>query len=297
LDLPNINALDQFHTKEFGHSLLQKDICLGTPHAPCWLRDLLSPSAKTRLVNTDPIGPAALEIAQGNRVVNHMEVFLCAQLVESFVACGIPARNIGVITFYRSQLSLLRQSLRRHTPDLEMHTTDKFQGRDKEIIILSCVRSNAENNVGELLRDWRRVNVAFTRAQTKLLVVGSRSTLRDGNDLLYKYVRLVESKGWVYNLPNSALENHVFPSFIPHSQLMSPGAPSSKKSKTAETSPAHTKKSPASRSSREPLSPLGSRQQDKGLRKPAKTGAKLFNGTNVVGNRPILQDIVNDLTG
>ncbi|OGE48202.1 hypothetical protein PENARI_c031G03285 [Penicillium arizonense] len=297
LDLPNINALDQFHAKDFGHSPSQKDICLGTPHASCWLRDVLSPSAKTRLVNTDPIGPAALEIAQGNRVVNHMEVFLCAQLVESFIACGIPARNIGVITFYRSQLSLLRQSLRRHIPDLEMHTTDKFQGRDKEVIILSCVRSNTENNVGELLRDWRRVNVAFTRAQTKLLVVGSRSTLRDGNDLLCKYVRLVESKGWVYNLPSAALDKHVFPSYATHSQFMSPGAPGSTKSQKAKTSPTHAKKTPASRSPREPLSPLGSRQQGKGLRKPAKTGAKLFNGTDVVGNRPILQDIVNDLTG
>ncbi|KAJ5505763.1 Dna2/Cas4 domain of unknown function DUF83 [Penicillium expansum] len=297
LDIPNINALEKFHVEDMSHapSQSQQEICPGTPDSPCWLRDLLAPSAKTRLVNTDPIGPAALEIAQGNRVVNHMEVFLCSQLVESFIACGIPARNIGVITFYRSQLSLLRQSLRRYTPDLEMHTTDKFQGRDKEVIILSCVRSNAENNVGELLRDWRRVNVAFTRAQTKLLVVGSRSTLRDGNELLCKYVRLVESKGWVYNLPSGAIENHFFPSCTTQSQLMSPGAaltPGSAKGKGMGKN-----KSPASRSIREPLSPLGSRQPGPGLRKPSKTGAKLFNGTNVVGNRPILRDIVNDLTG
>ncbi|CAI7624706.1 unnamed protein product [Penicillium crustosum] len=297
LDIPNINALEKFHVEDLSHapSQSQGEICPGTPSSPCWLRDLLTPSAKTRLVNTDPIGPAALEIAQGNRVVNHMEVFLCSQLVESFIASGIPARNIGVITFYRSQLSLLRQSLRRHTPDLEMHTTDKFQGRDKEVIILSCVRSNAENNVGELLRDWRRVNVAFTRAQTKLLVVGSRSTLRDGNELLCKYVRLMESKGWVYNLPSGAIDKHFFPSCTTQSQLMSPGAaltPGSAKGKDKGKN-----KSPSSRSTREPLSPLGSRQPASGLRRPSKTGAKLFNGTNVVGNRPILRDIVNDLTG
>ncbi|KAJ5942325.1 hypothetical protein N7516_002493 [Penicillium verrucosum] len=297
LDIPNINALEKFHVEDLSHAPSQsrREICPGTPSTPCWLRDLLTPSAKTRLVNTDPIGPAALEIAQGNRVVNHMEVFLCSQLVESFIASGIPARNIGVITFYRSQLSLLRQSLRRYTPDLEMHTTDKFQGRDKEVIILSCVRSNAENNVGELLRDWRRVNVAFTRAQTKLLVVGSRSTLRDGNELLCKYVRLMESKGWVYNLPSGAMDKHFFPSCTTQSQLMSPGAvltPGSAKGKGKSKN-----KSPSSRSTREPLSPLGSRQPPSGLRRPSKTGAKLFNGTNVVGNRPILRDIVNDVTG
>jgi DNA replication ATP-dependent helicase Dna2 len=302
LDIPNMNSLKQYHAEEKGYPLTQRETCPGSPDSPCWLRDLLEPSAKTRLVNTDPIGPVALEIAQGNRVVNHMEVFLCSQLVESFIACGIPARNIGVITFYRSQLSLLRQSLRRYTPDLEMHTTDKFQGRDKEVVILSCVRSNAENNVGELLRDWRRVNVAFTRAQTKLLVVGSRSTLRDGNDLLRKYIRLVEGKDWVYNLPSGAVDKHVFPSWPIQSQFMSPGTarpPGSAhgKVKTKNTSPSAKKKSPCSKSSRDPLSPLGSRQRDPGLRMPSKTGAKLFNGTTVLGNRPILQDIVNDLTG
>ncbi|KAJ5448994.1 hypothetical protein N7445_003815 [Penicillium cf. griseofulvum] len=297
LVIPNINALKKFHVEDLSHapSQSQREICPGTSSTPCWLQDLLLPSAKTRLVNTDPIGPAALEIAQGNRVVNHMEVFLCSQLVESFVACGIPARSIGVITFYRSQLSLLRQSLRRYTPDLEMHTTDKFQGRDKEVIILSCVRSNAENNVGELLRDWRRVNVAFTRAQTKLLVVGSRSTLRDGNELLCKYVRLVESKGWVYNLPSGAIDKHFFPSCTTQSQLMSPRAPSTPGSAKGKGNGKN--KAASSCSSRKPLSPLGSRQAAPVLRKPSKTGAKLFNGTNVVGNRPILRDIVNDLTG
>ncbi|KAJ5781482.1 uncharacterized protein N7518_009965 [Penicillium psychrosexuale] len=297
LDIPDINALEKFHVEDLSHALSQstRAICPGVPSSPCWLRDLLTPSAKTRLVNIDPIGPAALEIAQGNRVVNHMEVFLCSQLVESFIACGIPARDIGVITFYRSQLSLIRQSLRRYGPDLEMHTTDKFQGRDKAVIVLSCVRSNAENNVGELLRDWRRVNVAFTRAQTKLLVVGSRSTLRDGNELLCKYVRLMESKDWVYNLPSGAIDKHFFPSCTTQSQLMSPGAALTPRSTKGKGNGKN--KLPPSRSSREPLSPLGSRQAAPGLQKPAKTGAKLFNGTKVVGNRPILRDIVNDLTG
>ncbi|KAJ5665956.1 uncharacterized protein N7477_008404 [Penicillium maclennaniae] len=195
LDVPNINALKQFHADGFHSSQHPHDICPGPSQGHCWLKDLIEPSAKTLLVNTDTLGAAALENAQGQRVVNHMETILCSQLVEAFIASGIPARNIGVITFYRSQLALLRQKLRKYTPDLEMHTTDKFQGRDKEVVILSCVRSNSENHVGDLLRDWRRVNVAFTRARTKLLVVGSRSTLRDGNDLLYKYVRLVEGKG------------------------------------------------------------------------------------------------------
>lgn len=290
LEIPNIQALKQFHADEFHASQHPHNMCPGPSHGRCWLHDSLDPSAKTLLVNTDPLGTAALETAQGQRIVNHMEALLCSQLVEAFIASGIPARNIGVITFYRSQLSLLRQNLRRYAPDLEMHTTDKFQGRDKEVVILSCVRSNSEKMVGDLLRDWRRVNVAFTRARTKLLVVGSRSTLRDGNELLCKYVRLVEGKGWVYNLPQGAPESHVFQSTLLDSTQVPFQSPNSVKQ---SKSPTAKKKSP----SREPLSPLGTRQPSSSLRKPAKHGTKLFNGSSVVGNRPVLQDIVNDIAG
>ncbi|GLI75313.1 DNA replication endonuclease-helicase Dna2 [Penicillium ochrochloron] len=296
LEIPNIQALKQFHTDDVQFSQPKQDICLGAGHGRCWLNDLLVPSAKTLLVNTDTLGASSLETAQGQRVVNHVEAILCTQLVEALIACGIPARDIGVITFYRSQLSLLRQSLRHHSPDLEMHTTDKFQGRDKEIVILSCVRSNAENNVGDLLRDWRRVNVAFTRARTKLLVLGSKSTLRDGNQLLGKYVRLVQGKGWVYDLPPGAADSHGFQVATLNSTQMpfqSPNAGRSPGSMEIKMSPVVKKKS----ASREPLSPLGSRQPSSGLKRPAKRGVKLFNGTSVVGNRPILQDIVNDIAG
>lgn len=56
---------------------------------------------------------------------------------------------------------------------------DKFQGRDKDCIIVSLVRTSAGNQIGGLLRDWRRVNVAFTRAKKKLILVGSELSLRN----------------------------------------------------------------------------------------------------------------------
>lgn len=58
-------------------------------------------------------------------------------------------------------------------------------------------------------------------------------------------------------------------------------------------SPGPRKKS----TSREPLSPLGSRQPSSGRKKPARRGVKLFNGESVVGNRPILQNLVDDIAG
>ena len=58
---------------------------------------------------------------------------------------------------------------------------DKCQGRDYACVVLSLVRSNGDGSIGALLSDWRRLNVAFSRAKRKLIVVGSRSTLRASN--------------------------------------------------------------------------------------------------------------------
>lgn len=104
------------------------------------------------------------------------------------------------MSVYRSQLKLLSHLLAPDHPDIEIHTADRFQGRDKEVVIISLVRSNPENYVGELLQDWRRVNVAFTRAKSKLIIFGSRSTIRETQPL-DTFVRLVEAKGWVYQIP------------------------------------------------------------------------------------------------
>ncbi|THC92535.1 hypothetical protein EYZ11_007988 [Aspergillus tanneri] len=291
LTIPNTGGLKRHHIERLSQSSSERQMCLGASHSRCWLRDLVDPSAKTRLVNTDKLATPARDITNGSRIVNPTEATLCAQLVEAFVSCGIPARNIGVITFYRSQLSLLKQNLRHLVPELEMHTADKFQGRDKEVIILSCVRSNADKHVGDLLRDWRRVNVAFTRARTKLLVLGSKSTLRDGNELLGKYVKLVEGRGWVYDLPKDAMDNHRF-GFDGIFQTQ-PHAQDHRSTPSQKMSPSSHEKRP----SRNPLSPLQGRQALQGLKRPVKKGVKLLSGNKVVGNRPILQDVVNDLVG
>lgn len=77
---------------------------------------------------------------------------------------------------------------------------DKYQGRDKACIIVSLVRNNEHSNVGDLLRDWRRVNVAVTRAKQKLILIGSLMTLK-GSLLLQELFDLLELKDWVQVLP------------------------------------------------------------------------------------------------
>jgi senataxin len=64
---------------------------------------------------------------------------------------------------------------------IEINTVDAFQGREKDIIIFSCVRSSKERQLG-FLSDYRRMNVAITRARHCLYVVGNQNTLtRDAN--------------------------------------------------------------------------------------------------------------------
>ncbi|KAK7418562.1 DNA replication endonuclease-helicase Dna2 [Neonectria punicea] len=212
LDIPRMDALRQRHHD--ATTLLHvasQSFCTGPVRSRCWLYDILDSEARVRFINTDTIEPLVREEAQGKRIVNSAEARIVSQLVDSLLTVGVPDSEIGVMTHYRAQLSLLKDKLKCF-PGVEMHTTDRFQGRDKEVIVLSLVRSNEACNIGDLLKDWRRINVAFTRAKTKLLVIGSRSTLKKSGDenMLSRFISLMENRDWVYDLPADALESHYF---------------------------------------------------------------------------------------
>jgi DNA replication ATP-dependent helicase Dna2 len=176
-------------------------------------------------INTDAIS-TNLEVQAGSRITNALEARLVTHLTVTLRSMGIAADEIGVIAFYRSQLALLRQSLQHaHTqtqsselaagasalnhPAIELHTADKFQGRDKEVVLVSCVRSNDNGVVGDLLKDRRRVNVALTRARSKLIILGSEKTL-SSNELLKDLVSLCREKGWVLDLQQDMVDGHAF---------------------------------------------------------------------------------------
>ena len=79
-----------------------------------------------------------------------------------------------MITPYAAQVRWLRQQWT--DGDLEIDTVDGFQGREKEAVLISCVRSNSQGEIG-FLADTRRMNVALTRARRKLIVIGDSATL------------------------------------------------------------------------------------------------------------------------
>ncbi len=104
---------------------------------------------------------------------NPLEVRLAKEVVKKLLELGVKPEWIGVITPYDDQRDLISSLL----PDeIEVKTVDGYQGREKEVIVLSFVRSNRGGEVG-FLRDLRRLNVSLTRAKRKLILIGDSSTL------------------------------------------------------------------------------------------------------------------------
>ena len=97
----------------------------------------------------------------GESRLNRREADLIAARVRSLVESGVPPAAIGVITPYAAQARWLVERL--NLSELEVDTVDGFQGREKEAILISMVRSNDRGEIG-FLADTRRMNVAMTRA-------------------------------------------------------------------------------------------------------------------------------------
>lgn len=105
---------------------------------------------------------------------NPKEAKWIVRQVESLVEAGVEPEQIGVIAPYAAQVRLIRQSLGQS--NIEVDTVDGFQGREKEAILVTLVRSNGEGEIG-FLGDTRRTNVALTRARRYLRVIGDSATL------------------------------------------------------------------------------------------------------------------------
>jgi superfamily I DNA and/or RNA helicase len=112
--------------------------------------------------------------ADGDSLLNPEEAALVIRRVRELLAAGVPPTEIAVIAPYSAQVRLLRDQL--DVAGLEIDSVDGFQGREKEAVVLSLVRSNNEGAIG-FLADTRRMNVALTRARRKLIVVGDSATL------------------------------------------------------------------------------------------------------------------------
>ena len=107
------------------------------------------------------------------------EAEVACRIVETLIAHGVPAQEMGIITPYRAQQALIRMRLpagHAGRPLLSVDTVDRFQGGEREVIILSLARSDG---VTSFLADRKRLNVSLSRARSKLILLGHGKVLEE----------------------------------------------------------------------------------------------------------------------
>ena len=166
----------RFSSDEFYDSSLiaadsvRKHVLADLPHvARC-------PLTETATQFIDTAGSDCVEQAEadGSSRNNPGEANIVARQVHELLTAGVTPSEIAIITPYAAQARLLRTLI--DNAAIEIDTVDGFQGREKEAIVISLVRSNTTGEVG-FLSDTRRTNVALTRARRKLIAIGDSSTL------------------------------------------------------------------------------------------------------------------------
>ena len=162
--------------------------------------------APAGLIWPDWENPVAFVPVEGGEVVspdgtsreNPSEVSWVIKILNDILEAGeITKKDIGIITPYAGQVRAIRNSMNEKLDGVEVKTVDGYQGREKEVIIFSCVRSNPEQNVG-FLSEKRRLNVALTRAKRGLIVIGDPATLRGDDNwrAWLEYVRDRKFEAW-----------------------------------------------------------------------------------------------------
>ena len=160
------------------HTLAGLEGVLAEPGVPLGetLSEVIDPKKVVVFLDTAEMDDPGEEQPSGSYSYhNPAEASLVSEVYHALLMMELSPEQIGIISPYEKQVDRL-QDLLGSDERLEIKTVDGFQGREKEAIIVSLVRSNEARNIG-FLRDLRRLNVAVTRARRKLVVIGHRPTL------------------------------------------------------------------------------------------------------------------------
>jgi hypothetical protein len=169
-------SIMQFSSREFYDGELEADASV-RDHRLCDLAGVETNEATefpVRFIDTAGAGFEEETEPVGESRFNRLEARIIARKVHELVDAGVAPDAIAVIAPYAAQARLLKQEL--DLAAVEIDSVDGFQGREKEAVVISLVRSNQLGEIG-FLNDVRRMNVAMTRARRSLLIVGDSATL------------------------------------------------------------------------------------------------------------------------
>lgn len=140
------------------------------------------PIAETPMMFWSNLGHEEISTS-GTSYLNRTEASNVEKTVTRFFKAGVKPSEIGVITPYEGQRSYIVTTMqnsgtykKEFYKEVEVASVDAFQGREKDFIVLSCVRSNENQGIG-FLSDPRRLNVALTRAKYGLVILGNPKVL------------------------------------------------------------------------------------------------------------------------
>ena len=165
---------------------------------PAKFKEVLDLQEPLAFLDTSNINAEEFQPAGSTSYENYEEAKLAVELAVELHRMGLDRREIGIITPYAAQVKLIKQLLLEKELKVEVNSVDGFQGREKEAIIVSFVRSNDRGEVG-FLKDLRRLNVAITRPRRKLIAIGNAKTL-SAHPTYEKFVNFVKEKGTFYAL-------------------------------------------------------------------------------------------------
>ena len=167
-------SISEFPNTHFYQGLLEDGVSPDQRPAPMGMLwpDWESPMAFVPVDGDELLSP------DGASKENPAEASWAVKILIGLVEGGeIDLSDIGIVTPYAGQVRAIRDMIPESLQSVEVRTVDGYQGREKDVIIFSCVRSNKDGNVG-FLSDPRRLNVALTRSRRGLVVVGDPETLR-----------------------------------------------------------------------------------------------------------------------
>ncbi|WP_457567784.1 IGHMBP2 family helicase [Desulfurobacterium sp.] len=169
------------------------DMNLDVDKVSGFYREVLEPSEALTFVDTSKINAYEFKQEGSTSYENYEEAKLVVAFASHLVEMGLEKKDIGIITPYSNQVKLIKELLAEKSLKVEVNSVDGFQGREKEVIVISFVRSNEKGEVG-FLKDVRRLNVALTRAKRKLICVGNCDTLSI-HPVYRRFISFVKEKG------------------------------------------------------------------------------------------------------
>lgn len=148
---------------------------------------LINTGKHITFIDTAGSGFSEIHGSDGTSLQNEGELRIALKLLQE---ASLHGSKTAFISPYAGQVAAAKEVLPK---EMRISTVDSFQGQEKENIIVSLVRSNDESEIG-FLKDYRRMNVAITRAKEQLFVIGDSATI--GSDVFYNsFLSYIEQHG------------------------------------------------------------------------------------------------------